>query len=380
MKHSTVFCLLFVLGFCWIKAQPTITNQIFPLLGDTLTYAIDNQVENITISGPELGQTWDYTRLEGDFFIQQIFEQPDSGVGFPLFPQASLMSRVAEGIESYWQVTENSVELLGAYGEDPLELGILFSTALTPPLTEVVTPLNYPDTLKSSSSILIPFATSDLPDTIVALLPIAPDSFRVRTTISREDIVDGWGILQLPENNYEVLRQKRTETANIRIDAKIGFLGWQDITEVISPLLMDPEFQQDSLISYRFLSNDAREPVLIFNMDSTGMEVSNAQFKSRPLVTDVEENTAYGAQVSVFPNPAKASVQLEVVGAKSSQYQFLLFNSSGILVKEEKFWLSEAFHAQVIDISKLNPGFFVGILKNADTGARMSKPVLIIKQ
>lgn len=380
MKRHLLFWILLSISHSLLHAQTVITNEVFPALGDTLTYGLTTAPENLPITAAGEAQVWDYSSLEADVFVQQIYETPDSGAGVALFPQATLLSRAAQGLESYWRVTENSVELLGAYGQDPLELGILFSTSFTTPLTEISTPLNYLDTMESSASFLVPFATEDLPDTIVALLPIAPDSFRVRININRLDVVDAWGSLQLPENSYEVLRQKRLETATIRVDAKISFLGWQDVTDVISPLLMGADFQQDSLLTYRFWSNEARDPVLICNTDSTGQNMASAQFRNSLLTTNASEEAQSLTSLSVFPNPAADFVQINIQGVPTGQYHIQFFQNNGVLAKEERLWVGGNGITHTWSISDLQPGFFIGILKNMDTGKTMGRPVVLIKR
>jgi hypothetical protein len=380
MKQHVLFWIVLSLSQGLLNAQTIITNAVFPSLGDTLTYGVANTPENLQITAAGESQLWNYSSLEADFFVRQTYETPDSGLGVALFPQASLLSRAAQGLESYWRVTENQVELLGAFGQDPLGLGIVFSTPFTPALTEISTPLNYLDTLESNSSFVFAFATEDLPDTIVALLPIAPDSFRVRTNINRLDVVDAWGNLQLPEDSYEVLRQKRLETAVIRVDAKISFLGWQDVTDVISPLLMGPDFQQDSLLTYRFWSNEAKDPVLICNVDSTGQNITTAQFRNSLLTTHVSEETTSLAHLSVFPNPADDIIQINIQGVPVGQYHIQFFYNNGVLAKEERLWISGNDMTRSLSISDLQPGFFIGILKNIDTGKTMGRPVLLIKR
>jgi hypothetical protein len=380
MKQHILFWILLSFSQGLLHAQPIITSDVFPTIGDTLTYAVANAPDNLQITAAGEGQVWDYRSLQADFFVQQTYETPDSGVGAALFPQATLLSQAAQGLESYWRVSENQVELLGAYGQDPLELGIVFSTPFSPPLTEISTPLNYLDTLESNSSFLFAFATEDLPDTIVALLPIAPDSFRVRTNINRLDVVDAWGSLQLPEGNYEVLRQKRLETAMIRIDAKIVFLGWQDVTDVISPLLMGTEFQQDSLLTYRFWSNEARDPVLLCNVDSTGQNIISAQYRNSLLTTNASDEAPPLVNLSVFPNPADDFIQINIQGVPVGQYQIQFFQNNGALAKEERFWVSGNSMTYSLPVSDLHPGFFIGILKNMNSGKTMGRPVVLIKR
>jgi hypothetical protein len=192
--------------------------------------------------------------------------------------------------------------------------------------------------------------------------------------------VDAWGSLQLPEGNYEVLRQKRLETAMIRIDAKIVFLGWQDVTDVISPLLMGTEFQQDSLLTYRFWSNEARDPVLLCNVDSTGQNIISAQYRNSLLTTNASDEAPPLVNLSVFPNPADDFIQINIQGVPVGQYQIQFFQNNGVLAKEERFWVSGNSMTYSLPVSDLHPGFFIGILKNMNSGKTMGRPVVLIKR
>ncbi|MCB0574294.1 MAG: hypothetical protein KDC61_06995, partial [Saprospiraceae bacterium] len=128
MKQLVIFCL-----FAWsfsqqpVMAQITITNSVFPVVGDTLHYAFGNQpgAINQIFTPPGGGQQWDLSGLQPTQYWNQIINNPQTGAASGAFPAASvLFNPVNSGSEEYWQVTGNRVNELGYYGLDPVGLGL----------------------------------------------------------------------------------------------------------------------------------------------------------------------------------------------------------------------------------------------------------------
>ena len=107
--------------------------------------------------------------------------------------------------------------MIGVAGHDIFDLGLNLNTRLAPSLVDRRAPVNYQDTYNDQTSIRLPFASEDLPSFILDSLPITPDSFRIRITIQRTDVADGWGAMTIPGGIYDVLRIKRTQIQSARI-------------------------------------------------------------------------------------------------------------------------------------------------------------------
>ncbi|MCB0544525.1 MAG: hypothetical protein KDC70_13455, partial [Saprospiraceae bacterium] len=228
MKHLVIFCL-FVWGFSAqpVTAQITITNSVFPVVGDTLHYAFGNQpgAINQIFTPPGGGQQWDLSGLQPTQYWNQIINNPQTGSASGAFPAASILFKpVNSGSEEYWQVTGNQVNELGYYGLDPIGLGLNLLFVKLPGLEQSWAPIAFFDIHQSASNVLTAFDAPIAPPVLLNLVPTA-DSFRIRVTYQRIASIDAYGTLAIPGGTFDVLRKKQTEYKSIAVDVKVAPLG-----------------------------------------------------------------------------------------------------------------------------------------------------------
>ncbi|MDV7394326.1 hypothetical protein RZS08_23290, partial [Arthrospira platensis SPKY1] len=133
----------------------------------------------------------------------------------------------------------------------------------------------------------VPFSADDVPGGILNNLPITPDSLRIRINTQRTDEVDAWGTLTIPGGIYDVLREKRTELRQTRIDAKIGFFpAWVDVTDIFVELLSLPGLGSLTQESYYFWSNEALEPIAVLSLSPATGEVQSVEYKANNISTN----------------------------------------------------------------------------------------------
>lgn len=90
MKNTGLLCLFWMGLLIPMKAQITITNAVFPAVGDTQHYVVDNQPNGIVMTPPGGSQQWDFTNLHPVFTWQQIFQDAQAGADYGSFPSATL--------------------------------------------------------------------------------------------------------------------------------------------------------------------------------------------------------------------------------------------------------------------------------------------------
>jgi hypothetical protein len=275
--------------------QITITNSVFPVVGDTLRYAIDNQPGQIVMTPPGGGQTWNFSNLGLSTTFNEIMRDPMNGVGQASFPGAGLLYN-PEGnfpvshfqsnntVEAYLGVTTQAVSLQGYFGGDPIGVGMELVSHYNPPITMMRAPVNFFDINQTSSGLLLPFDAAIFPN--VDQLPFTADSMRIRRSISRVDAVDAWGSLTIPGGTYEVLREKRTQYTETRLDAKIQPLGWLDVTDVAIQYLGITTLGVDTLVSFHFLNDQSKEAIAICKTDNSQLQVTSVQYKFVSTPTD----------------------------------------------------------------------------------------------
>lgn len=261
-----------------VTAQITITNAVFPVVGDTLFFATDNQPQGIIMTPPGGPQQWDFSNLQPSATSQQIFLPPQAGPDYGSFPSATLLYQKPGGnVDVYLNASGNQVSMLGISGPDPLILGIDLIAHYNPPIVQSRALVNFLDINQTSSGILLPFLPGLLPG--VGSLPFTADSMRIRVAINRLDVVDAFGALAIPGGTFDVLRQKSTEYRERRLDAKVPPLGWLDVTDEANQYL-GLGLGVDTTVTFQFLSNQSKEPIAVCTTDNSQLLVVNVQYKN----------------------------------------------------------------------------------------------------
>lgn len=382
MSKRYILLAFAMLGFgASISAQITITNASFPAVGDTLRYAFDLSPAgdpNSYITAPGGNQNWNFTNLKTQLTSTVIYRNPNTGLQTANFPGAELLVTGASN-ESYYNVTNNKVELLGYAGADPLNLGVNVLAKYAPPIVEQRAPLQFFDINQVSTGLLLPFSVADLPGTIVNQLPVRPDSLRIRIAINRLDVVDGWGNVAIPGGNYQVLREKRTTYREARLDAKVPPLGWLDITDVAIQSLGLTELGVDTTVAYHFFSNVAKETIAIITLDNSQSQVASVQYKANRLSTATTAINPMKLELLLFPNPASDKVNLRFNNMKPGRYFLKIFNTVGMEVGQETYQIPGKEFETAVDVIGLGAGiYWLNLIDNQGV-VRITKHIVVVK-
>jgi hypothetical protein len=200
-------------------------------------------------------------------------------------------------------------------------------TAFNPPIQERRAPLNFFEINTTNGALLVPFAANQLPQAILNLLPIVPDSIRIRLNSSRTDLVDGWGTLAIPGGTYNVLRERRTQYSDTRVEVKIGIFPWTDVTALIP--LPDVGLGRDTTLTYNFFSNSAKEPIAIVTADHISGQVLRTEYKFNGIVSSSNDFLEANQSVTVYPNPTGDRLFLEGKDLPWGEYEFNMFDVAG---------------------------------------------------
>lgn len=375
MKQSllTLF-LLFAAGGVTL-AQITLSRESLPSVGDTLYTAVDNLPSNISISPAGPDQRWDFTNLQAPFSRQQVVRSPRDGQGSEGFPNASLLILGLDNLETYYRLSNSGMTLLGAYGVDPLGLGAEVLTRYSPPVSVRRTPLRYRDANQEETNLVLPFSTDDLPRQVLDRFPITPDSLRIRLHIDRSDFVDAWGKITIPGGIYDVLREKRIETRITRLDAKIGFLPWQDITDLIPG---NDQLGEVTTVSYHFVSNEAKEPIAIVYLDGREQTVLRVEFKANDVTTNVQNVSNLKPGVYAFPNPAIVNVRFEFSNLPPGEYTLTIYNILGVEQWHETYFINGNL-TEKVNVASLRKGTYLYSLTNSRGKTITTKRLVVIK-
>jgi len=368
------------LFFLWMAglpapAQITLTRASFPSVGDTLYTSVDNLPNNIGVTAAGADQRWDLSGLQAPYIRRIAVREPAAGTGSGNFAQADLLMSLGEQLEAYFQSEERRLLLLGFFGYDPLEIGLEALARFQPHIVERNVPLRYLDSNESTHFLSISFATDDLPGALLDQLPITPDSLRIRLQGERFDVVDAWGKVIIPGGIYDVLREKRTETREVRLDAKLGFLPWQDITELVPNI---EGLGNTTTVQHHFLSNEAKEPIAIVTLDETQTRALRVEYKANDLTTDIQSLNSLKPGVYAFPNPAIVNVRFEFSNLPAGNYTLTIYNILGMEMWSANYFIN-GNHIEKVNISDLQKGTYLYSLTDERGKTIMTKRLLVVK-
>ncbi len=382
MKHFLLVFSLFLSLSAF--AQITITSATFPEAGDTLFTAVDNLPSSsieITPSGGD--QSWDYSALQAPFTRQTLVLNASEGDLSSFFPNADLVLKSGLNVETYFNTDSDEVKLVGYSGSDPIGLGVELATSFMPAYVSQRAPLDFFDVNQHESALNVAFSAEEIPGGILDNLPITPDSIRVRVAINRLDMIDAWGTMTIPGGIYDVLREKRTEIRETRLDAKVGFFGWQDVTDII--LAAAGEFGEiaeqlgtDTLVTYEFRSEDSKEAIAIVNMSPDEQSITQVEYKANDIVTNVQDVTKLKPGVYASPNPAMANVRFEFSNLTPGRYQLKIFNILGVEVWSNSYNINGTL-TEKVNITSLRKGTYLYSLISPEGKTLTTKRLIVVR-
>ncbi|MEM1123546.1 MAG: T9SS type A sorting domain-containing protein [Bacteroidota bacterium] len=367
--------LLFLLYTVSLSAQPIITSEVLPNVGDTILLANDNLPEGIAILGEGADQSWDLTGLQSAFTQKVAIRAVSKKSRNPPFATNNTITQEVSGINSFYQKNDrHSLDLLGSIGLDPMNMGVQTVTHFDQPLQTAHFPLKYGSKKVQEGSFHFKVATNDLPKEILYTLPVSPDSVRYRCFFKQEKIVDGWGTLALPDNTFEVLRELQTEERRYEVDVKVGEAPWKEVTETVD----DPKIQNKQVLrSFHFYSNETTSKVAVAYMKPNGVNPETVFYTVTDPASTVRATNGR-ADIYAYPNPAIQYVRFEFSNLKPSNYSLKIYNILGVVVMEKAYDLS-GFKTIKLDVSKLRKGTYLYSLSDGRGKTVATRRLMIIR-
>jgi hypothetical protein len=361
MKNIWVF--LFLASAC-LQAQVTITNRVLPAVGDSYTYHVDSVFSNAgVLTGPGGNQNWDLKSLTETNTRNEVWLDPSNSRFAASFPTANAIQRT-QVRETFFRITANRIEELGFANAGPGGGGPFGGLNLPTVYPRAViifsTPADYQDGLSYNTESNIAVPASFLPDSLLNQLPpgFKPDSFRVRTRVSVDKNYDAWGKIDLPARSWDVLREKRITNTQISFEAKLGFLGWQDITAIAGPILGIPSLS-GTATSYFFYSNNSKGFIAAIATDTLG-RVTSVQYKPNASEVATRE-IGFEDYFQLRSNLVGNELELIASDVPQTDWELSIINSAGQKVYNQKAFIQE-HSSKLIDIREFPQGQYVLVL------------------
>lgn len=364
------------------SAQITITAATFPAVGDTFKIAFDmNPPTSINpATAPGGNQLWDFTGLDVSQTDEIIYQSADAGVNSMSFPGGDLAVIGANG-ETFYNITNTQFQTLGYAGADPANLGIQVMAKFSPAIIERRAPLNFFDFNAQTANLNLPFSTDQLPPALLAGLPIQPDSIRVRISTNRLEVVDGWGICQIPGGSYPVLRQKRTDYTTTGLDVKVPFLGWIDLSTLIGSGGgggLGNFIGTDTTLTYRFYSGTEKQEIAVATMSNDLSTVESVRYLNNETVAAPEVDAPGAANIQAFPNPAVERVRFDCTNLPAEEYTLKIFNIIGKVVWKQNYVIT-GNRSVILELEDFRKGTYLYSLIDSKGNIIGTKRLVVLK-
>ena len=353
-----------------LSAQEVLTNAYFPEVGDTLITLDADSASRFPLEYHLDGGTnldWNFTGLDP---LRAELRQSVEFNENPEFPTADLVIRTPPFNESYYQVTNDELILVGLQTGFELLPDFRIVTPVTPARVERRANLTLGDAFSSQTENSVVVSPDSLPQAALDLIGSVingVDSLRITTISRREDVVDAYGTVRLEDNFYQVIREKRTEFVDIRVAVRTGFLGYIDVTNTITAAnsqLADFVGPQDTFDTYYYWNNDSKEAIVVSRHDALTDEPRQFTYKRARTSTSTRGVDRGQAKIKVYPNPATNLVTFEVEELNPGTYYLSLINLTGQPVTTRQFSPLGNQTRLSLDVSGLPNGLYLASLRS----------------
>jgi hypothetical protein len=368
MKKVQLLILTLFIAVSTTQAQITLTNSYFPNAGDSLLTATASPlvIRNFVVSPAGANQTWNYSYLRNTLnnnlhtSVTYLPVTADTAAQRE-FTDANLIVKTA-GQTTCYKKSTTKLELVGFAGTRQANLALGINAHFSPYVIERRAPLVYNTQNNNTSSFLVSFPSSVIPDSILRTLPIRPDSFRINYQTIRNDKVDAWGSMTIPGSSpYQVIREKRTEITKSKIEIHAaGFPIWIDITGVI---FTGTNLPIDTTYQYFYWSNTAKEPIATVTANSRD-SVTSVEYKYLPINTSTNDQKTTTNQISISPNPSNGNITINSETPITGETTLIIFDTQGRETTSLKINLETSKAS--LQLNNLSSGLYIYTLQNQE--------------
>jgi Secretion system C-terminal sorting domain len=355
-----------------LNAQISVTTATFPIANDSLTTKTAINLSGITFSeAPGANQTWDFSKLQSNVRTVETYYAASTGTSKADYPKATLLTKDSTG-EFYYRDSVSKFWNMGFGGADPFGFGTNVVTKNSP-FQLVRRAMTYPSNFGSKSAFNLALAASAIPAAILDQLPIKPDSIRLNFKQTYADSTDAWGTMKVPAGTFQVLREKRVATIDPLVEAKVGILGWFDVSSFLSAIPnIGSLLQKRATFSYRFFNNVEKTPIAVVTVDSFGKMTSIEYFdKFKTAAEDIKlpENS-----LILAPNPVHDNLNLIFNDIPKGKYCLEVIDINGKIVLTKQI---EILNNTILDlnISSLAQGIYLLGVKGKENQGSIYKKI-----
>ncbi len=356
MKQVFTLILLFFAGA--LLGQISITKYSLPDVGSTLkSYTTLNSTIDLgTVDGP---QEWDFSALAKDNYREVYLDDPLNGS--ITIPDATFLIKSTDVVEQYYKKTDEAIEEIHIKTVDPVFETFEISNGYG--MNPIYRKANivYGETYQSESRFEAPIAWSDLPDTITSEIGLAPDSIRFTTVITRNDDIDAYGVVKLPDGDWNALRESTTTERKVIIE--VFFFGaWIEAPQELLDIFLGDFasfLEPDTTYSVNFYTDQAIEVLASIQLDDDGNPFT-VEYKAGAEITEIyNPEYAKSPDITAYPNPTFDDVYFNFEHCRPGTYTIEIYDILGKSLWKKEHLLKPKSDPLKTDVSHLNKGTYL---------------------
>lgn len=326
---KTLGTLLFALVFPgWLLSQVAIDNITYAYPGDTIVRFVDLAPSGVEITDAGGDQQWEWTLSDTSKQIA-VFDTNDRRDEYPF----ATIKMTENLVENYFTINDINWGLQGFVAGDPVGLGLVVSSFYVPAFSQEYAPVGFQDTVIQVFAVYTGIPLSVIPDTVLEMLPVQPDSLRLKVSSLVLDDIHAWGTLDINGTATEVLRQRRENRIAIAVEAKVSILPWVDVTSLLLDFvdsLPGGISLTDTIVSYRFLAPGYALPVAVLAVDND--TVLSVVYQA-DVISALKDVVFTPADINIFPNPSSGEINISLPDSDHRVDRIIVSDMTGRLVQ-----------------------------------------------
>jgi hypothetical protein len=193
-----------------------------------------------------------------------------------------------------------------------------------------------------------------IPAELLEGVPFEFDSVRISLINNSESEVEAWGTVRLPDGDYDVIRDKISNTADTKLFAKLPIIGWFDVTSLIGDIdELGDAIGVVETITYNYYSAEDKEIIVSIITDDQDM-ITSVEYKGDAILSDTKVVTPDYSMITAYPNPSFGSVSVQMVNYPLGEYRIKVYNVVGKELWTESYQLrsNRVFKADLMHLRK----------------------------
>lgn len=341
-----IFTIAAFLGISFTgMAQITVTRDDFAFPNEWYLYGYDTIPKTSWTDLLEGGanKTWDLTGKIQTIYTDTTFVL--NGLTYPTAPAGCNIVEVARDVttdeitETFLAVSDNGIRvILDGSGEVPIPGALQLSKF---PATFQT---NFKDSIKEN----LTFLATELGFPANPLI----DSARIEINVQMNGLVDGWGRLIYNNGNFEVLRQKNTLNALVRIGLRNRLNGTYSYG-----FIPDQEVSSE-ILSWLGKQNGNYLLQISVNEDGMPVDAKYLLYSSKGFVNSVKGLNALSVNMQTWPNPATQQVNIAFNAPVADKATLVVYNVLGKVMAQQPVLVLNGQNELTVNTDQLPVGVY----------------------